>query len=99
MISRLNLLLHLYILIGIFTFGIMEMLAKKSSKNQITLPKAIVTGFEDVDYFDVSTQNGRIILEPVRTRSGEEVRSRLETLGIRETDIDAAIEYARSKKQ
>ena len=58
------------------------MLAKKSSKNQITLPKAIVTGFEDVDYFDVSTQNGRIILEPVRTRSGEEVRSRLETLGI-----------------
>jgi hypothetical protein len=81
---------------GIFTFGIMEMLAKKSSKNQITLPKAIVAGFEDVDYFDVSTQNGRIILEPVRTRSGDEVRSRLETLGIRETDIDAAIEYARS---
>ncbi len=39
------------------------MLAKKSSKNQITLPKAIVASFEDVDYFDVTTQNGRIILE------------------------------------
>jgi len=73
------------------------MLAKKSSKNQITLPKAIVASFEGVDYFDVTTQNGRIILEPVRTKKGNEVRSKLELLGIRETDIDAAIEYARSK--
>ena len=73
------------------------MLAKKSSKNQITLPKAIVASFEGVDYFDVTTQNGRIILEPILTKRGEEVRSRLESLGIRETDIDAAVEYARSK--
>jgi len=73
------------------------MLAKKSSKNQITLPKTIVASFEDVDYFDITTKNGRIILEPVRMKKGDEVRSRLESLGIRETDIDAAIEYARSK--
>ena len=75
------------------------MLAKKSSKNQITLPKAIVASFEDVDYFDVTTRNGRIILEPVRTKKGSEVRSQLESLGIREVDIDAAIEYARSKSE
>jgi hypothetical protein len=50
-----------------------------------------------VAYFDVTTQNGRIILEPIRTKQGDEVRSRLESLGIRETDVDAAIEYARSK--
>ncbi len=73
------------------------MLAKKSSKNQITLPKAIVASFVDVDYFDVTTLNGRIILEPVRTKTGDEVRSRLKSLGIRETDIDMAIKYARSK--
>ena len=75
------------------------MLAKKSSKNQITLPKAIIAAFEDVDYFDVTTQNGRIILEPVRTKQGDEVRARLESLGIRETDIDAAIAYARGKSR
>ena len=75
------------------------MLAKKSSKNQITLPKAMVASFEGVDYFDVTTQNGRIILEPVRTKKGNEVRSKLESLGIRETDIGAAIEYARSKSE
>jgi hypothetical protein len=73
------------------------MLAKKSSKNQITLPKAIVASFEGVDYFDVSTQDGRIILEPVRTTKGSEVRSKLESLGMRETDIDLALRYARSK--
>lgn len=73
------------------------MLAKKSSNNQITLPKAIVASIGDVDYFDVTVRNGRIILEPVRTKQGDEVRSKLESLGIRETDIDAAIEYARGK--
>jgi len=73
------------------------MLAKKSSKNQITLPKAIVASIGDVDYFDVTIRDGRIILEPVRTKQGNEVRSRLESLGIRETDIDAAIQYARGK--
>jgi hypothetical protein len=73
------------------------MLAKKSSKNQITLPKAIAASFEGVDYFDVTARDGRIILEPVYTTKGSEVRSKLESLGIRETDIDAAIEYARGK--
>ncbi len=75
------------------------MLAKKSSKNQITLPKAIVASFENVDYFDITTRDGRIILDPVLTTRGSEVRSTLESLGIRETDIDAAIEYARSKTE
>jgi hypothetical protein len=75
------------------------MLAKKSSKNQITLPKAIVASFKDVDYFEVTTENGRIILEPLRAMKGNEVRSRLENLGIRETDVDAAIAYARGKSR
>jgi len=31
------------------------MLAKKTVKNQITLPKAVITRFPGVEYFDVST--------------------------------------------
>lgn len=73
------------------------MLAKKTSKNQITLPKAIVADFEGVDYFEVSSRDGRIILEPVRPRQGDEVRAKLASLGIRESDIDAAIRYARRR--
>jgi SOS response regulatory protein OraA/RecX len=35
----------------------------------------------------------------VRTTKGSEVRTKLEALGIRETDIDAAIAYARGKSR
>ncbi len=73
------------------------MLAKKTSKNQITLPKAIVADFEGIEYFDVSAENGRIILEPVRPRQADEVRAKLKSLGIRGGDIDAAIRHARAK--
>lgn len=49
-------------------------MAKKTSKNQLTLPKAIVDRFPGVDYFDVREEDGRIILSPAvpggRTRSG-----------------------------
>lgn len=75
------------------------MLAKKSSKNQITLPKSIVASFEGVDYFDVTIHEGRIILEPVHATQASEVRAKLESLGIRETDIDLAIKYARGKSE
>jgi hypothetical protein len=72
-----------------------RMLAKKTSKNQITLPKAIVADFAGVDYFEVSSENGRIMLKPVRTRQAEEVRDKLAALGIRDGDVDAAIRHAR----
>ena len=42
------------------------MLAKLTSKNQITLPKAIISAFEGTDYFDVTQENGCIVLAPVR---------------------------------
>ncbi len=72
------------------------MLAKKTSKNQITLPKSVIVNFKDVDYFDITAENGRIILDPVRVRDAYEVREKLESLGIKEADIDAAIRYGRN---
>ena len=74
------------------------MLAKMTSKNQITLPKAIVSQFEGVDYFEVKTSEGKIILEPIRTGQADSVRAKLDALGIRERDVDAAIQYARRKQ-
>ncbi|WP_260424708.1 MULTISPECIES: hypothetical protein [unclassified Desulfovibrio] len=41
------------------------MLAKLTSKNQLTLPRAIVQQV-DAEYFEVSTENGRVILTPVK---------------------------------
>lgn len=43
------------------------MLAKLTSKNQITLPKAAVSSVDETDYFDVTVENGRIVLTPVRS--------------------------------
>ena len=73
------------------------MLAKKTSKNQLTLPKAIVEHFPDVDYFEVREERGRIVLVPLRPNRADEVRDKLEAIGITEADVEAAVRWAREK--
>jgi hypothetical protein len=72
-----------------------DMLAKKTSKNQITLPKAVVTRFGGVEYFDVSTDGASIVLRPLRKNRADEVRARLSQLGVDESDVAAAASWAR----
>ena len=43
------------------------MIAKKTVKNQITLPKKIVERFPDCDNFDVTAEADKIVLRPVDT--------------------------------
>jgi bifunctional DNA-binding transcriptional regulator/antitoxin component of YhaV-PrlF toxin-antitoxin module len=71
------------------------MLAKMTVKNQLTLPKAVVTRFTGVEYFDVSTDGASIILRPLQRSRAEEVRLRLAQLGIEEGDVAAAVAWAR----
>jgi hypothetical protein len=71
------------------------MLAKRTSKNQITLPKTVITKFGGVDYFDVSTDGKCIILRPLRESRADEVRVRLEQMGIGEPDVADAVLWAR----
>ena len=71
------------------------MLAKKTVKNQITLPKAVITRFAGVEYFDVSTDGECIILRPLQKSRTDEVRARLAELGIDEGDVAAAVSWAR----
>ena len=71
------------------------MLAKKTSKNQITLPKKAVDRFPGVDYFEVIPEDERIILVPLRRSRAGEVRAKLEALGITETDVNDAVAWAR----
>lgn len=71
------------------------MLAKRTSKNQLTLPKSIVQMVGETDYYDVSVQNGKIILTPVRLQQADAVRSKLEELGINQDDVGDAIAWAR----
>jgi hypothetical protein len=71
------------------------MLAKLTVKNQLTLPKAVVTHFRGVEYFDVSTDGSAITLKPLRRSRIEEVWAHLEKLGITEQDVDDAVRWAR----
>jgi hypothetical protein len=70
-------------------------LAKKTTKNQITLPKAVVTRFSGVEYFDVSTDGECIVLRPLQRSRADEVRAKLAELGIGEEDVTAAVSWAR----
>jgi bisphosphoglycerate-independent phosphoglycerate mutase (AlkP superfamily) len=72
------------------------MLAKLTSKNQLTLPKAIVNSVGNAEYYDVNVQAGRIVLTPVRIQDANAVRDKLENLNITEQDISDAITWARS---
>jgi virulence-associated protein VagC len=74
------------------------MLAKVTSKNQLTLPKAVASRFPGVDHFDVSTDGESITLRPLRKSRGDEVRAKLAELGITEQDVNDAIAWARRSK-
>ena len=75
------------------------MLAKITSKNQLTLPKSITQLIGPVQYFDVTTHAGQIILTPVRIQRGDAVRAKLAELSLTESDIaDAVTSSRRSTK-
>ena len=73
------------------------MLAKRTSKNQLTLPKAIVQEVGEAEYYEVTTDGGRIVLTPVRLQQADAVRAKLEALGITEADLQDAVAWARKE--
>lgn len=70
-------------------------IAKRTSKNQLTLPKAVVEQVGAADYYDVVCDNGRIVLTPLHPGGSEAVRRRLAELGISEADVSEAVSWAR----
>ena len=79
------------------------MLAKKTSKNQITLPKEIGKTFPDAEYFDVSIKDNTIRLMPVKITpvqsSLNSIREKIKKLGLTEKNVGEAIQWARSRKR
>jgi AbrB family looped-hinge helix DNA binding protein len=71
------------------------MLAKVTSKNQLTLPKSITQTIGAAEYFDVEARDGQIILTPVRIQRGDAVRAKLAELGIDEGDVNDAVKWVR----
>lgn len=71
------------------------MLAKLTSKNQITLPKAVISAVDAAEYFEVVAKDGRIVLTPVRIQRAQAVRDKLRQLGMTEQDVADAVAWAR----
>lgn len=78
------------------------MLTKKTSKNQVTLPKKALQEIPNTDYFDVTTKDGVLILKPVTvTEAGARlaaIRRKIKGLGIEPEDVDRAIAWARGRR-
>ena len=72
----------------------LPMIVKMTTKNRLTLPKAILLSCPGAKYFDVSEDNGRIVLTPVHLNKADAVRSRLAQLGISESNIPGALQWA-----
>ena len=72
------------------------MLAKLTSKNQLTLPKAVVTAVGAAEYFDVEVRQGQIVLTPVRIQRGDAVRAKLAALGLTDADVADAVRWTRA---
>jgi len=77
------------------------MLVKRTFKNQITIPKQIMEKFPDVEYFNVSLEDGEIVLRPVEIKEKRplltKVREKIKALGLQEEDITEAIRWVRKK--
>ncbi|MFP6746306.1 MAG: AbrB/MazE/SpoVT family DNA-binding domain-containing protein [Alphaproteobacteria bacterium] len=73
------------------------MLAKLTAKNQLTLPKAVLSFCKGTEYFDVTEENGRIVLVPVRLNRVNAVRAKLAALGLTENDVAKAIDWVRDE--
>jgi bifunctional DNA-binding transcriptional regulator/antitoxin component of YhaV-PrlF toxin-antitoxin module len=75
------------------------MLAKMTSKNQITIPKKIMDQMPSVKYFEVELKDGKIELKPLRVYETdlEKIRSKMKNLGLQPNSVREAVEWARSK--
>lgn len=74
------------------------MLAKLTSKNQLTLPKAVIVDYRGTEYFDVVSENGRIVLTPIRLNRADAVRAKLADMGLSEADVADAVAWARGRE-
>jgi len=79
------------------------MLAKLTSKNQITLPKSAVMAFEGAAYYDVEVRPEGLFLRPAKihlaSQALEGARKRFKEKGFNEDTISQAVRWARKHRK
>ena len=78
------------------------MLAKKTYKNQVTIPLSVIKDFPNVEYFDVICRDEEIVLRPVEVEAKSDhlaaIRLKMSKLGITEKDIENAVRWSRKSR-
>ncbi|WAC74080.1 hypothetical protein OU995_04945 [Roseateles sp. SL47] len=73
---------------------VVAVLAKLTSKNQLTLPKSVTDSLGPVQYFEVQVQSGQVVLTPVRIQRGDAVRAKLAELDLGDELFAQALAWA-----
>ena len=75
------------------------MLAKITSKNQITIPKRIMDQLPDIHHFDVKLDEGLVVLKPLQLHNVDldQIQSKMKKLGLEKDTVAEAIKWARNK--
>ena len=75
------------------------MLAKVTSRNQVTIPKKIMNQLPPTSYFEVELKNGVVLLKPVAVYETDldTIRSKMKQLGLKPDSVREAVKWARGK--
>jgi len=75
------------------------MLAKLTSKNQLTIPKKIIEKIPKTKYFDIELEGDALILKPLilYDTNTAAIKEKMKTLGLTEDCVAEAVSWARSK--
>ena len=71
------------------------MRAKLKDGNQLILPDEVVLALEGAEDLEVEIKDGVIVLTPVKRVTLQDVRDKLERMGITEADVVDAVAWAR----
>jgi hypothetical protein len=78
-------------------------LAKLTSKNQLTLPKTVVAAFPGTTHFEVKVKGNELILVPAALYAHggplEEARKRVKQLGLDASMVSEAVAWVRKAKR
>ena len=72
-------------------------LARLTTRNTLVIPTVVTDEFGGIDTFEVTVQEGRIVLTPLIVTPAEEVRQKLAARGITEEDVAEAVKWARDR--
>jgi bifunctional DNA-binding transcriptional regulator/antitoxin component of YhaV-PrlF toxin-antitoxin module len=75
------------------------MLAKITSKNQLTIPKKIMDKLPGVKYMEIVFEDGEIRLKPVRSYDTDlkQIRDKMKMLDLNPDSVNEALKWARKK--